>query len=235
MSETTGDPAAAYDAWYTTPLGSAAHRVEMRLIAELAAPTSNERALDAGCGTGLCTAWLAALGLEVTGVDIDPAMLGAARNKAPAARLVEGSITRLPFADGEFDLSLAVTVFCFLSDEERAEAARELVRVTRPGGRVVIGDLARYSLWAAQRRIKGWLGSRTWRAARFTTAGELETILRHAGAGEIVSRHGLYLPPVDRPIAVARAAAIERLGRGLGPAGAAFVAVRAERPSLATG
>jgi SAM-dependent methyltransferase len=188
-----------------------------------------ERVLDAGCGTGIYTAWLAGLGVEVTGIDIDPTMLAAARDKAPGATLVQGSIDELPFAEGEFDLAVAVTVFCFLGDREREEAARELLRVTRPGGRVVVGELARYSLWAAQRRVKGWRGSRTWRAARFTTAGELERVFRQAGAGAIVSRYGVYLPPLDQPAVVSHQAAIERLGYRLGPVGAAFVAVRAER------
>jgi ubiquinone/menaquinone biosynthesis C-methylase UbiE len=53
------DRARAYDAWYQTPLGAAAHRIELRLIAELASPKRGEHALDAGCGTGIYTAWLA--------------------------------------------------------------------------------------------------------------------------------------------------------------------------------
>ena len=105
-----GDPAAAYDAWYATPLGSASHRIEAALIDELAAPRPGERALDAGCGAGIYTAWLAGRGLAATGLDVDPRMLAAARRKAPEATLVEGDVTRLPFADGEFDLALAVTV-----------------------------------------------------------------------------------------------------------------------------
>jgi len=224
-----GDPAAAYDAWYATPLGSASHRIELSLVAELAAPRAGERALDAGCGTGTYAAWLAGVGLDVTGLDRDPRMLAAARLKAPGAAFAEGDVASLPFADGEFDLALAVTVFCFLRDAEREAAARELLRVTRPGGRVVIGELGRLSVWAAQRRIKGWRGSATWRAARFSTAGELERLFRRAGAARVTSRYGLYLPPIDHPAVVGRAEAWERFGRALGPLGAAFVAVRAER------
>jgi SAM-dependent methyltransferase len=223
------DRAAAYDAWYETPLGRAADRIEREVIDELAAPSRGERVLDAGCGTGRHAARLAELGAEVTGLDADGESLDAARAKAPRGTFVQGDITRLPFVDAGFDLTLAVTVFCFLTDAERRQAARELLRVTRPGGRVVIGELARYSLWAAQRRIKGWLGSPTWSAARFTTAGELERLLRGAGGAALTSRYALYLPPLDRPALAARAESFERVGRAFGPLGAAFVAVRAER------
>jgi hypothetical protein len=51
------------------------------------------------------------------------------------------------------------------------QAEAERARVVRLGGRVVVGELARVSLWAAQRRIKGWRGSATWRSAHFTSAG----------------------------------------------------------------
>ena len=222
------DRARAYDAWYETALGAAAHQIELRVIAELVAPARGERALDVGCGTGFYTAWLAEEGLQVSGLDRDAAMLAAARGKARGARLVEGDATALPFAQGEFDLALAVTLFCFLDGEERRAAARELVRVVRPGGRVVVGELARISFWAAQRRVKGWRGSTTWRSAHFTTAGALRRLFRDAGARAVRTRYGLYLPPWGLPALVRRAEAIERLGHPLGALGAAFVAARAE-------
>ena len=223
--------AAAYDAWYQTPLGKAAHEIERATVAELARPAQGERALDAGCGTGIYSAWLVSQGLQVEALDRDPEMLAAAQEKAPAARCIEGDATALPFADGEFDLALAVTLFCFLDAAQRAAAARELVRVVRPGGRVVVGELARYSLWAAERRIKGWRGSTTWRQAHFTTACELRRLLRNAGATVVTARYGLYLPPWDEPWLVRRADAIERLGRPLGALGAAFVVARTEAGS----
>jgi hypothetical protein len=102
--------------------------------------------------------------------------------------------------------------------------------VTRPGGRVVLGELARFSLWAAQRRLKAWRGSRTWRAARFTTAGELRRLLREAGASNVETCYGLYLPPWQLRPLTARADLIERLGRPLHALGAAFVVAVARPP-----
>ena len=59
--------AATYDAWYETPLGAAAHRIEAAVVEQLARPLRAERAIDAGCGTGIYTAWLAGRGLSGTG------------------------------------------------------------------------------------------------------------------------------------------------------------------------
>jgi ubiquinone/menaquinone biosynthesis C-methylase UbiE len=224
-----GDRAARYDAWYATPLGAASHRFELAAVAEVARALPGEAALDAGCGTGIYTAWLSERGLRVVGVDRDEAMLTVARARAPQASFARGLVTELPFAAAEFDLVLAVTVLCFLTPDERRAAAGELVRVTRPGGRVVLGELARFSLWAAQRRVKGWWGSETWRAARFTSAGELVSLLREAGGRPAgAARHAVYLPPVDRGLVTRHAGGFERLGQLLGPVGAAFVVVRAE-------
>lgn len=229
MSDTAETGAASvYDAWYRTPLGGACHRIEHELVMALAAPCPGELALDAGCGTGLYTRSLVEQGLDVTGIDAEPAMLAAARERVPTATLLEGDITALPFPDARFDLVLAITVLCFLDPEQRATAARELLRVLRPGGRVVIGELARTSLWALQRRIKGWRGSATWQHAHFSTAHELETLLRRAGATTVTSRHALYLPPLDTPLVTRHADAIERAGRHLGPLGAAFVTACAD-------
>jgi ubiquinone/menaquinone biosynthesis C-methylase UbiE len=229
------DAARAYDEWYEQPLGSAAHRIETQMIAQAAGPRAGERALDVGCGTGIYTRWLTDLGLVVTGIDRDPVMLAAARRKVPSAQFHHADAHRLPFADAEFDLVLAVTVMCFVERPMRSGVVRELARVTRPGGRVVIGELAPYSLWALGRRVSAWRGSRMWRSAHFTSGSQLRRLMREAGIAPTLARYGLYLPPLQHAALTTRAARIERACRWLGPVGAAFVVVRGDLPAAAAG
>ena len=70
--EVVPERAARYDAWFTTALGSAMDRAEADAVLALADTRAGERALDAGCGTGLYTWRLAERGAIVTAVDRDP-------------------------------------------------------------------------------------------------------------------------------------------------------------------
>ena len=93
-----------------------------------------QRALDVGCGSGALLVALAAIVGEESVVGIDPSepFLEAARAKVPGAKVLVGSAEALPFADGEFDASLAQLVINFLDDP--AAGVAEMARVTRRGG-----------------------------------------------------------------------------------------------------
>lgn len=119
--------------------------VEQRArVMKLLAPQAGERALDIGCGPGLTTEALAhAVGDRgsVLGVDIAPAMLGIAQRRCaafPSVSFGMADVTRLPYADGSFDVALASQVYEYVDDIDHA--LRELARVIRPGGRVVLVD-----------------------------------------------------------------------------------------------
>ncbi len=102
------------------------------------------RALDLGCGDGTTAIPLAQLGAEVVGIDIARNLVDAGNKRATAAGL-----TRLSFQEGDacnlqavsdhsFDLTL--TVFGAMFAPRPHDAAKEMVRVTKPGGHIVMGN-----------------------------------------------------------------------------------------------
>ena len=122
--------------------------IKRRVIGHAAIQTG-ERVLDVGCGTGTLAiaAAQAAPGGHVSGLDADPSILSKAMRKAASAGLeidfTEGRSDALPFEDATFDLVLSTLVFHHLPDETKHRSAAEVMRVLRPGGRAVIGDLGR--------------------------------------------------------------------------------------------
>jgi SAM-dependent methyltransferase len=132
-----------------------------------------------------------------------------------------------PFADDSFDIVLAVTVLCFVDDAARA--VREMARVLRPGGRVVIGELGRWNLWAAKRRISGWLGSRMWRSATFRMVRALKDLVSDAGLAITMVRGAVYYPPFA-PLAALLARCDAWIGKHT-TAGAAFLVVVGRKPA----
>lgn len=98
-----------------------------------------DRLLDVGCGTGTLALHLRSLGFRVTGLDASQAMLAAQRTGRPPA--IQALADRMPFPDGSFDGAYCVAVLHHLIDPAVvAGAIHEMVRVTRPGGAVVIWD-----------------------------------------------------------------------------------------------
>jgi len=102
-------------------------------VVELLAPRPGERILDLGCGDGALTARLAELGCEVIGVDADPDMVGAARERGVDARLADG--VSLPFAR-EFDAVFSNAALHWMRSDPDAVVAG-VARALRPGGRFV--------------------------------------------------------------------------------------------------
>jgi ubiquinone/menaquinone biosynthesis C-methylase UbiE len=98
------------------------------------------RILDVGCGPGHMARELAESGYEVTGVDRSRALLRRARHSSrhTTARFRYATTDDLPFADGSFDLTYATGVMYWV--EHLDATLREVVRVTRPGGRVAFMD-----------------------------------------------------------------------------------------------
>jgi SAM-dependent methyltransferase len=98
--------------------------------------TAGTRLLDAGCGAGLLALLAHLRGAQVTAFDAAPMLLTVVRSRVPSADVREGDLDALPFASDSFDAVTAVNSIFYAVDI--AAAMRELARVVRPGGRVVI-------------------------------------------------------------------------------------------------
>ncbi len=154
-----------------------------------AALQPGERVLDVGCGTGVLTRLAAqAVGPagSVVGLDPAPRMIAVARRNAARAggraefRIVV--IERLPFDDGCFDIAFSSLMLHHLPPELKREGLREVYRVLRPDGRLVVVDLDRpgHPLW--------WLLFWPWRLVPMTAdnlRGTIPEYLRAAGFTEV--------------------------------------------------
>ena len=156
-------------------------------------------------------------------------MLRAAESRTGQAGVVvdlaRADVRALPFATGTFDAVTAVTVLCFVRDARAALA--ELARVVRPGGRLILGELGRWSMWAARRRLEGRLRGGPWRDVGFWSKRELLSSLREAGLVPVRMRGAVSYP---RNATLARL--LSRFDHTLGSlttVGAAFIAVAAEK------
>lgn len=115
--------------WYDTdfapdPLAEPSGATLLRLVGSGSGPL-----LDVGCGTGNYSVGLAALGWEVTGIDLSKDMLRRAREKGIDAH--RGDAAALPFADASFDA--AVSTFTHTDFDDFGAVVREVARVLRPG------------------------------------------------------------------------------------------------------
>ena len=111
-----------------------------RAVVEAVAPRPGERVLDLAAGTGTSSQPFADLGARVVPCDFSLGMLQVGRRARPTLPFTAGDGTRLPFADGTFD---AVTIsFGLRNIVDPVAGLRELRRVTRPGGRLVVCEFS---------------------------------------------------------------------------------------------
>ena len=130
--------ARVYDRMNSVMTAGMHHRWRRR-AADLARVGPGARALDVATGTGDLAVELAARGASVTGLDFSERMVELAREKAPEIEWLAGNALELEFGDGQFD---AVTVgFGARNFSDLDRGLSEMVRVAKPGGRVVILEM----------------------------------------------------------------------------------------------
>jgi 2-polyprenyl-3-methyl-5-hydroxy-6-metoxy-1,4-benzoquinol methylase len=222
-----------YGAWRAAGIGVLTEGIERALVLELAGTVAGKRVLDIGCGDGEFALDLAARGAKVCGIDASESMIAAARARPGAAGVAfeVAAAQALPFPAASFDIAVAMTILCFVADA--APVFREAARVLQPGGRLVIGELGKWSSWAAARRLRAWGGSPVWSRARFRTRRELEALAEAAGLSVETVRGAVFYP---RIAALARLLAPldPKLGR-LTTLGAAFIALSARKAARSSG
>jgi len=220
-----------YARWRASYLGALTERIEEEAIFGLAGDMSGKCLLDLGCGDGTYSIAAFQRGARVTGVDISDAMLDSARRRAATCgafvEWCQASAESLPYDSGTFDIVLAVTILCFIKNP--LQVVQEVSRVLRPGGSFVIGELGRFSFWSLSRRMRGWLGSSRWRDAHFWTVGELQHLLQQAGFQTGTTRGCVYYPPFN--LAAHIMGEHDRTVSFLGQLGAAFLAIRGDKPA----
>jgi cyclopropane fatty-acyl-phospholipid synthase-like methyltransferase len=156
-------------------------------LADRVAIRPGERVLDAGCGVGGSSLWLAAQrGVEVVGITLSQQQARRARRIATARKLADRVIfaqadyTATHFPDASFDVIWAIESVCYAPD--KAAFYREAARLLRPGGRLVLAEFMR------QRRPLGAAGEQALHAwLRGWAMPDLDTRAEHmraiAGAG----------------------------------------------------
>jgi SAM-dependent methyltransferase len=105
------------------------------------------KAFEAGCSTGYHLRLMVQWGgrpEHQAGIDISKAAVDYCRAHAPEIRVHEGSAAAIPEPEASFDLALAFTLLSSVPDEETSAAiCRELFRITRPGGLILVHDMRR--------------------------------------------------------------------------------------------
>jgi tocopherol O-methyltransferase len=161
-----------------------------RVLAERVQIQPGERVLDAGCGVGGSSLWLAAeRGAEVIGITLVARQVTMARHYAAQRGLAErasfeqADFTATPFPDASFDIVWAVESLCHAPD--KAAFYREAARLLRPGGRVVVADFVRVARPVdpiGEKLLHEWLEG--WAVPDIDTPGEHLGHLAAAGFAE---------------------------------------------------
>ncbi|MGK7310863.1 MAG: class I SAM-dependent methyltransferase [Candidatus Longimicrobiales bacterium M2_2A_002] len=188
-------------------------RYETAALRELLGLAQGDRLLDLGCGWGRHLGLLDTAGHDVVGLDLSLAFLRRAREESvgrtdrahgegrgPAPPLVAGDMRRLPLTDATFDvvLNLATSLGLFLDDAPAREALREVGRVLRPGGRLLLEGMHRADVEAGFAPRDAWTlddGTEVRARRRFDPVrGVSHEVLRWDGpGGSGTKRHSLRI------------------------------------------
>jgi len=195
----------------TIPAHVMRHYLEKR-VAFIKRTVKSGSVLDVCCGTGTLALRLAEEGYAVSGIDASGAMLRECLKKG-FNKVVRAESTSIPFGADSFDLVMSVAAFHHIGPEEKvAGTIKEMVRVCRPGGKILVWDhnpLNPY--WKIFMKRLPWDKE----GVRLVPAKEISSALCSEGAGNIrVYKLGFmadFVPPALLPAMGALEAVLEKL------------------------
>ena len=129
-------------AWFNQAIDYIQFRAVQRAVA-LAKLSPGARFLDVGCGTGRWVRRYRELGFSPVGVDATIGMLRIARSHRTTCPLAAGLANDLPFSSDVFDCISDITVVQHIPYRLQPQALREMIRVLKPGGRMILFELIR--------------------------------------------------------------------------------------------
>ena len=190
----------AQDGYLATAFLLGREKIDRIVYRELGRHDRSARILDAGCGTGSQVGEIRDLGFEVSGLEPASEMRRLAIAANPGVDIRDGSITALPYDDGSFDVVIALEVLRYLPTVDNETAWREMFRVLRPGGTIIVTMVNRWAIdgyWLYERLQIGRAsrGSIAVRAhCEFVTPAQVRRDLVRMGAGSVAIHGRLLLP-----------------------------------------
>lgn len=161
-----------YDLWFETPVGRVVKELELKALLEAIGDLNGKKMLEVGIGTGLFAMEFRKLGAEVYGIDPAYNMLKIAESRGFNVKFGYGEA--IPFEDKTFDIVLSMTSMENSKDPDKF--VKEMVRVAKDGGRIVIAVLNAISLYGISRRLRGLFNPNDlFRGMHFYTYWELKS------------------------------------------------------------
>ncbi len=162
---------------------------------------SGARVLDAGCGGGASSVWLAELGYEVISIDIGKSLMKLAREKIQKVRnhvsLILGDAENLPLREGSFNLAVSIALLHHVPND--SEVLAEMKRVVKPGGEIAISEPNALNPYLLCLSAFHFLLKRHEHLMLRSTKWRLMKIFRRLGLRGVKSENIIFTPRINKP------------------------------------